>query len=510
MHVRDILNLQIKHPDLYKQFAEGLFTIAKTNNPFSLIAFDQNHEQQNKELKIHGGTLNLTDDCIFKEWFVAGPEIARVIEEFEGGMCSNKGLIPKHHDQSPSVQKRFAADTKALLAAFQETGNPFAEDSNEIIILDTKEVLSTKVARSVMCAHEQGNKQHSDFVTEHLESNSVAFHEPITMNKIPLPSKQPNKTKSKHVDSTKDDMHLLGQLYISLQVREGNADRLFEVENSDTLPSLSKHGNMRSGQKSELVSCLETDSSSDFDEADVKLINGASMVHSLRPDTTIKTFKDYAKKKVIPYVEEHLATAKRVDAIWDRYLSDSLKATTRECRGAGVRQRLPSDGNGKIPKNWSSYLRNETNKMELFQYLSGVIAHTVFTEGKVIITTCEENVLQNPRAPDSMIQLQYPLSPCNHEEFDTRVMLHAANAASQGYKRILIIANDTDIIVLGISFFSEINTEKMWVSFGMGEKLRYISIHNICSAMSPAKAFALPAFHALTGCDNTSFFFWYW
>ena len=32
---------------------------------------------------------------------------------------------------------------------------------------------------------------------------------------------------------------------------------------------------------------------------------------------------------------------------------------------------------------------------------------------------------------------EYPLRPCNHEEFDTRVMLHAANAESHGYKRIL-------------------------------------------------------------------------
>ena len=41
------------------------------------------------------------------------------------------------------------------------------------------------------------------------------------------------------------------------------------------------------------------------------------------------------------------------------------------------------------------------------------------------------------------------------------MMLHAANAVglSYGYKRILIIANDIDIIVLGISFFSDIGAE---------------------------------------------------
>ena len=65
---------------------------------FSSIGFDQNHEQQNKELKMHGGTLNLNDECIFTKWSVAGPEVAQVIAEFEAGMPSSKGSIPKHYD----------------------------------------------------------------------------------------------------------------------------------------------------------------------------------------------------------------------------------------------------------------------------------------------------------------------------------------------------------------------------------------------------------------------------
>ncbi len=96
----------------------------------------------------------------------------------------------------------------------------------------------------------------------------------------------------------------------------------------------------------------------------------------LRPFPT--TFYDFAEKKVIPFIKRHLITARRVDVIWDRYLLNSLKATSRESRGDGVRQPLPSDGNGKIPKNWNSYLRNSANKIELFHYLSRVIARSAF------------------------------------------------------------------------------------------------------------------------------------
>ena len=73
VHVRDTMNVRVKHSDPYRQFADGFVTIAKTQNPFSIIGFDQNHEQQNKELTMHGGTFNLSDECVFTEWAVAGP-----------------------------------------------------------------------------------------------------------------------------------------------------------------------------------------------------------------------------------------------------------------------------------------------------------------------------------------------------------------------------------------------------------------------------------------------------
>ena len=223
VHVRDMMNVRVKHSDPYRQFAGGFVTIAKTQNPFSMIGFDQNHEQQNKELKMHGGTLNLSDECVFTEWAVAGPEIARVITEFEVGMLTRKNAVFKHYVQSPSVQQRFVAHTKALVIAFQEAGNPFDEVSHEVVIIDTREVMPNNVARSIMGALGEGKKQHADFVAHRLQSTAVAFLAPINMKKIHLPgNRHKNRNKSKH---------LLGQLCMALHVSEGNSDRLFEVEN---------------------------------------------------------------------------------------------------------------------------------------------------------------------------------------------------------------------------------------------------------------------------------------
>ena len=83
------------------------------------------------------------------------------------------------------------------------------------------------------------------------------------------------------------------------------------------------------------------------------------------------------------------------------------------------------------------------------------------------MSTLDAHVLWSP-VPGADVS-EYLLRPCNHEEFYTRVMLHATNAVSHGYKRILIIAKDTGIIVQGISFFSDIGADKMWVPFGIGK-----------------------------------------
>ena len=63
-----------------------------------------------------------------------------------------------------------------------------------------------------------------------------------------------------------------------MHVREGSSDRLFEVENFDYPPSLSKHGVIRSDLNLDLLPCWEVACPSDSDEADAKLIDGANMV----------------------------------------------------------------------------------------------------------------------------------------------------------------------------------------------------------------------------------------
>ena len=74
----------------------------------------------------------------------------------------------------------------------------------------------------------------------------------------------------------------------------------------------------------------------------------------------------------------------RLDIVWDTYRPMSIKGHTRDERGHGVR--LKVGPNVRIPGNWSEFLRDSTNKVELFKYLSGEVMHRFHSGGDIYIT----------------------------------------------------------------------------------------------------------------------------
>ena len=45
---------------------------------------DQSHKQLNKSIKGEGGAVGLTEDpAALRRWMIAGPELSRIVAEFE-------------------------------------------------------------------------------------------------------------------------------------------------------------------------------------------------------------------------------------------------------------------------------------------------------------------------------------------------------------------------------------------------------------------------------------------
>lgn len=104
-------------------------------------------------------------------------------------------------------------------------------------------------------------------------------------------------------------------------------------------------------------------------------------------------------------------------------------------------------------------MRNSTNKTELFKFLADKIARTTTTNP--VIVTKEADAMANQQV------LLSDVTPCTHEEADTRIFVHVKSAVLQGNHSVIIKANDTDVVVIAIHAMKLLN------SFGAnGEKSR--------------------------------------
>ena len=283
-----------------------------------------------------------------------GLEIARVIEEFEGSELSGNGRVDTHHhDQTASVQKAFARDVRALVTVIEDLGNPFEEMSQEMIVLDTKEIADSAVLKTVRNAKRIGQEQFDAFTKECLVDRKKSTKETIHRNKLTLFSTtapKPSRGKQQ-LSSLKCDVELFSRLYIGCQTRDGNLEEFLKHENQACPPSLSSAGKLHLGTKSDMLVCLENlcEAQTEAPEVTNVIIDGAAIVQMLKPGGA-ETFEEYAHQVFIPYISRQLQNVSRLDLVWDRYVANTLKATARAKRGKGIRQRVIASAH--IPRNW--------------------------------------------------------------------------------------------------------------------------------------------------------------
>ena len=224
----------------------------------------------------------------------------------------------------------------------------------------------------------------------------------------------------------------------------------FRHENQACPPAPSDGGSLYTGTKSDLLTCLEevSDAKTETPVTTCIMLDGAAIVQLLKPAAS-KTFEEYAQQIFIPYMSTKLQTVSGLDLVWDTYLADSLKDSTRAKRGQGMRRRVAAAA--AIPENWQNFLRVDSNKTELFRFLSAAVMEWFDQEDKQLVITDGEAVLSKPLLPDLT-----SLAPCIHEKADSRMLLHASHAAQHGHHAILIRTVDTDVVVLAVSLAQEL------------------------------------------------------
>lgn len=139
-----MLDLPKRHPSDHTEFSKGSFVVSNTKKVFSSIPLDHAQEQVNALVKGEGGAVGLTESpAALRRWMVAGPELSRMVKEFEDISTTKKDL--QHHEQTPAVQSTFLKDVKSLISSFEESWNPFLEEGEELMAIHTKDVMDPAI-----------------------------------------------------------------------------------------------------------------------------------------------------------------------------------------------------------------------------------------------------------------------------------------------------------------------------------------------------------------------------
>ena len=356
-----------------------------------------------------------------------------------------------------------------MVASFEELGNPFTEESEDLIAVHTKDVVDETVVNTVQNVVKIREVQFNTFVKERFIDRNKPVTDTIKKNKLPTFNTSSKKVMTKEKEKIgllKEDCALLSRLYIACQSRDGNLEEFFQFENQPWPPSLSQMGNLREGQKADLVKCLQTIVNPEATQPtpDAIILDGAVIIQMLPPGT-VRTFEEYCQTVFGPYITRDLQSAKRVDLVWDVYREGFLKKAARERRGTGQRRKVTSST--RIPSDWKGFLRVDENKNELFLLLANYVVSMEIPDGKELYSTAGESVLSSTHRTDMTM-----LTPCTHEEADTRLLLDVLDASLLGHGRVVIRTNDTDVVVLAVSVVSTIPVEELWVTYGSGNNCK--------------------------------------
>ena len=371
--------------------------------------------------------------------------------------------------------------------------------------LINQDACDPSVAQAMQNLQSNGTEQYEKYKREVLERGTKSMHDPIPKNNYPLISTPLKRTglgnKTKII---KDNGELFGKMVAVLQSREISLQNFFCYEMHSYPPAISNRGSLnlpgnKAGLVHELVSSCHTvpDALQQYTPGTAFIMDGGRIPyqHPPKPNAPFKQYAD-ALFQMLGFL---FLLYQRIDLVFDIYLPNSLKATTRDSRGKGIRRRVFDEG--KCPSNWSMFLREDENKNELNIYLAENLSAKTFPEERFFFVTSQEKVLTNSTAS---------MNECNHEEADTRLVIHIKHGLSEGMNNFVVSSCDTDVIVILLGVYHQLRSahdfSDIVVDFGIKKDNKRISIKNLACSLGQTRCQALIFFHSFTGADCNSAF----
>ena len=115
------------------------------------------------------------DPSALRKWMVAGLEVSHLVAQYEvlsGAKDAKRSTI--HHERTIPAQRVFLEKVGRLTNVIHDLGNPFQEESNDLLTLDTKDIAHTSVHELVRTNYERGADRFCTFLKD-LESQEESL-----------------------------------------------------------------------------------------------------------------------------------------------------------------------------------------------------------------------------------------------------------------------------------------------------------------------------------------------
>lgn len=395
--------------------------------------------------------------------------------------------------------------------------NPFKYDGSNLVSLISGVVATPKAQNDLLNAVTTGEKAFSDFVDNRITSDSVEFFSPIKATRLST-FHQVQKKKSAQLakaEMQSSDRSLFARLLVVSRSREIDLEQILSYPlSSISTPLATADGSMAKTPKSLLLEAIEHDCGSLIQPEDIQssaaiIIDAMALIQALPVSAIPATFGMLAESlltQLLTRSRKYHST--RVDFVIDNYYALTIKGAEREKRGDKHqgRQLQITNGDVKVPNKWKAYLSSGPNKRALLEFLVTQWQQSRVSTDLLLYATTEKGCLRLQFAPDQLPAVDdVPELTCDHEEADTRLILHAAHA-SESCTTVLIESPDTDVAILALGHAKNINSEVLAFMTGTKDRRRIIDIKAVALKLGDDITQSLIGLHAFSGCDFVSSF----
>jgi hypothetical protein len=381
--------------------------------------------------------------------------------------------------------------------------NPFQQDPLDLISLSTGTAASKEVSQDLLSAKQKGEVAYLNFQVQRLQQGE-GFYD--TIKRLNLKTFN-NMKKAKTIKGTKTeivlkaDRRVFGNMLLIAQSRKMDMlDVLSHPLGPIPWALANPSGTMKTTGKSVFGNHLEgkVHPAEAITEPHATIIDAMALIRKAHGEN--HTFEELSDKLLtqILYTGQK---SNRIDVVFDVYREQSIKTAERECRASQSGIVFTQIRPGHTIRNWKGLLDCTESKNNLTKFLAENWQNPgkrLKLGNKVMFITCGNQCLKLTK---SMCQTIGELGS-DHEEADTRVLLHAKHAAEE-FNSIEVVSDDTDVLVICLAL-SHLIDSQIYIRRGTKLRVRLVDIGKLSCVLGDGVRNALPALHAWTGCDTIS------